>query len=157
MASLADTIEEYLKMLLNISQGEVELQRSELAQRFACVPSQINYVIRTRFAAADGFLVESRRGGGGYLRIKRVRLKDEDDLVKMLNDFEKSIISLHEGARLLRRLEAEGRLTARESSLLQLLISPKTLQIDSAQQDNIRSKIIQSMLLLLLQDESGLQ
>ena len=72
MARLSDIIEAFLKTLINEEEGAVEIQRNELANKFNCVPSQINYVISTRFTADKGYYVESRRGGGGYISIKRV-------------------------------------------------------------------------------------
>jgi len=71
---MSDLIADFIGEMLQESDGLAELQRSELANRFGCVPSQINYVISTRFSPERGYLVESRRGGGGYIRIKRVEI-----------------------------------------------------------------------------------
>ncbi len=71
--------------------GEVELQRRELADRFGCVPSQINYVISTRFSPEHGFIVESRRGGGGYIRISRVTTDRRSLLMHTVNSIGSSI------------------------------------------------------------------
>lgn len=73
--TLSDKIELYIKRLLSSARdGMIEIRRGELADRFACVPSQINYVLETRFTTSNGYMVESRRGGGGYIRITRVYL-----------------------------------------------------------------------------------
>lgn len=72
-AGISDLIAGFIQELLNEADGTAELQRAELASRFNCVPSQINYVISTRFSPEHGYVVESRRGGGGYIRISRVR------------------------------------------------------------------------------------
>jgi len=81
MSNLADRIEEYLKMILQqTDEGYIVLQRGFLADFFSCAPSQINYVLTTRFSAERGYLVESRRGGGGYLRIVRLGLDPEGKL-----------------------------------------------------------------------------
>ena len=70
--SLADKIEQYIKALIDHSENkQIEIQRSELAETFACVPSQVTYVIATRFSNAQGFITESRRGGRGFVRIAR--------------------------------------------------------------------------------------
>src|SRR3954470_11775090 len=75
MRNISDLIEQYLKqMLQDSSEGSIEIQRSDLADKFSCVPSQINYVISTRFTLEKGYYVESKRGGGGYIRIQRVSL-----------------------------------------------------------------------------------
>ena len=69
----SDLIARFIMEALDNEEGIAELQRSMIANRFGCVPSQINYVISTRFSPEHGYVVESRRGGGGYIRIKRVR------------------------------------------------------------------------------------
>lgn len=72
--SLADKIEQYIKVLIEKSgEGHIEIQRSELAETFSCVPSQVTYVIGTRFTQAHGYFTESRRGGNGYVRITRTQ------------------------------------------------------------------------------------
>lgn len=70
---ISDLIAGFISDVLDTEDGYAEMQRSELAQRFNCVPSQINYVISTRFSPEHGYIVESRRGGSGYIRITRVR------------------------------------------------------------------------------------
>lgn len=69
----SDRIARFILDALESADGTAELQRSSLADRFGCVPSQINYVIATRFSPERGYMVESRRGGGGYIRITRVQ------------------------------------------------------------------------------------
>lgn len=76
----SDSIEEYIKQLLAQS-GIAEIKRSNLADAFQVVPSQINYVIKTRFTESRGYVVESKRGGGGYIRIARIRFSDQHQLL----------------------------------------------------------------------------
>ena len=71
---ISDLIAGFIDDMLSEEDGTAELQRAEIASRFNCVPSQINYVISTRFSPERGYIVESRRGGGGYIRIRRVRV-----------------------------------------------------------------------------------
>lgn len=82
---ISDSIARYILETLSESEGKAELQRAELAQRFRCAPSQINYVITTRFSPEHGFLVESRRGGNGYIRITRVSSPTRQLLMHSLN------------------------------------------------------------------------
>lgn len=85
MRNTSDMIEKYLKELLTQA-AEIEIRRSELAATFGVVPSQINYVIKTRFTLPKGFEVESKRGGGGYIRIVRIQYSDEHEfLIDLLN------------------------------------------------------------------------
>ena len=74
MARLSDIIEDFIKDMLKETENGIEIQRNELATYFKCVPSQINYVIGTRFTTDKGYYVESKRGGGGYISIKQVSI-----------------------------------------------------------------------------------
>ncbi len=87
MRNISDIIEQYLKAVLTQSdQDLIEIKRSELAKRFDCVPSQINYVIGTRFTVEKGYIVESKRGGGGYIRIIKVKPADHAELCDQIID-----------------------------------------------------------------------
>lgn len=82
---ISDLIAGFIQQALDDSDGVLELQRSDLAQRFNCVPSQINYVMSTRFSPERGYIVESRRGGNGYIRITRVHMDRETLLMHVIN------------------------------------------------------------------------
>ena len=85
MRNISDIIEQYLKQVIDLSNNNViEIKRNEIADRFECVPSQINYVINTRFTLERGFVVESKRGGGGYIRIIKVKLHDDIDIIDQM-------------------------------------------------------------------------
>ena len=79
MAQLSDSIERFIKELMEEG-SQIEVRRNELAQHFGCAPSQINYVLATRFSVDHGYIIESRRGGGGYVRIVRMRERGEGNL-----------------------------------------------------------------------------
>ena len=82
---ISDLIAGFIQQELDEAGGALELQRSDLAQRFNCVPSQINYVMSTRFSPEHGYIVESRRGGGGYIRITRVQVDRQTLLMHVIN------------------------------------------------------------------------
>ena len=82
---ITDLIAGFIQAELEDHGGALELQRSDLAQRFGCVPSQINYVMSTRFSPERGYIVESRRGGNGYIRITRVRVDRQTMLMHVIN------------------------------------------------------------------------
>ena len=87
MRNISDIIESYLKQVIDKNgKGHIEVKRSELADQFQCVPSQINYVINTRFTIERGYFVESKRGGGGFIRIARVELHSKKDLIDEVID-----------------------------------------------------------------------
>lgn len=83
MASISDQIEYYLKKLIEKYKGEVEIKRNQLANDFNCAPSQINYVLETRFPLEKGYVVESQRGGGGYVRIIRIKIESGKEYIKI--------------------------------------------------------------------------
>ncbi|MBS4021227.1 MAG: CtsR family transcriptional regulator [Dethiobacter sp.] len=120
MSNLVNSIENYIKCLLEASpSATILLQRKELAERFKCVPSQINYVMSTRFTPERGYLVDSRRGGGGYLRIRRLDLNRERvvQLVELLRSLVRDGITPQEAIDFVERL-ADTRLITRRESLL---------------------------------------
>lgn len=126
MSNLASSIELYIRRLLDASpNAAIHLQRKELAEHFACVPSQINYVLSTRFTPERGYLVESRRGGGGYLRIRRLNL--ERDKVLQLLELQQSLtgqsFSLQKAIDFIRRLVEARLVTRREGLLMEAVIS----------------------------------
>ena len=88
---ISDGIASFIYDMLNEADGTAEMQRAELASRFNCVPSQINYVISTRFSPEHGYIVESRRGGGGYVRITRVTVDPERLIINTINAIGDSI------------------------------------------------------------------
>lgn len=154
MRTLADEIENYLKELLGRSQGSVEIQRGELAQVFACVPSQINYVLSTRFTVEQGYLVESRRGGGGYVRIVKLPLNDEKPLRRLIEASGERMTSQRVAEGLIGRLVEEGFLTSREGKLMRAVVNREVLAIPLPERDLLRSRLIRAMLLTILQEGS---
>lgn len=147
MSSMSDIIEQYLKRILHSNDKKmIEIKRSELADLFQCVPSQINYVINTRFTAEKGYMIESKRGGGGYIRIFRVEHKDEfeliDELIKMINPK----ISQQRAMDVLERLAEKKVITAREKKLIMSAIDRETLRVSLPLRDELRARILTSIL-----------
>lgn len=154
MRSIADQIEKYLKELLaRSSKGEIEVQRSELAQAFACVPSQINYVLNTRFSAEQGYLVESRRGGGGYVKIVKLPLDQEKELRLLINEINNALVSQRVAEGLINRLQDEGFLTKRESLLMKTIIQRETLGLELPERDIVRGRILKALMVTLLRGD----
>ncbi len=123
MGNLAAQIEDYLLRLLSVSPRQhIDLQRKELAQRFKCVPSQINYVLDTRFTLEKGYLVESRRGGGGYLRIARISLDRNRSIFEALCTSIGDSISQKKAEDMLSLLEWERVITTREGAILRAAV-----------------------------------
>ncbi len=151
--SLSRRIEEYIKKLLE-SSSSIEVQRSELAGSFKCVPSQINYVLSTRFTPTHGYLVESRRGGGGFLRIVKLSWgKSESTQIEEIYHNLGIEIDQWKAEVILCRLKDEELITAREHLLLKAIINRDTLQIDLPERDLIRARIIHSILATLSRND----
>jgi transcriptional regulator CtsR len=150
MSNISDIIEQYLKQILKSNQtNEIEIKRSEIADRFQCVPSQINYVINTRFTMEKGYIVESKRGGGGYIRIIRVKHKDKakliDEIISMIN----SKITQQAAIDTLERMLEEGLITEREAKIMVNAVHRNTLSFPLPVRDEIRARIMTAMLTAL--------
>jgi len=150
LPSLTEQIETWLKeQLIRSRENILEIKRGELAQEFDCVPSQVNYVLETRFTVERGYLVQSRRGGRGYIRI----IKLEMDLPERLRHLRDSIgpsISQGRAEGILLHLAEEGLLNRREKRVLQAAISRDNLKVDLPLRDMIRARLLKAMLLALL-------
>lgn len=155
MANLCDCIEEYLTGLLNEARdGVIEVRRSALAGRFRCVPSQINYVLLTRFTPARGYLVESRRGGGGFIRITRLRLGRPEEILRQLEDMG-DLVSQEAAEHFISRLLGEGLVTPRESSLMRAAVNRRAIGLDLPLRDRVRARLLRGMTLSLLAGPGG--
>lgn len=150
MRNISDIIEQYLKMVLNVSdENVVEIKRNEIAEKFQCVPSQINYVINTRFTIEKGYIVESKRGGGGYIRIIKVETDDHVQLIDQMLELIPNRISQSTAEILVERLFEEQVITQREAKLILSAIDRSILFVELPIRDELRSKILKSMLFTL--------
>lgn len=141
--SLSDFIEKHILELLNESQKDyIELQRRQLAETFRCVPSQINYVLQTRFTPERGFIVESRRGGGGYIRIVRLYEEPDWELVKAKL---KTRVKRDEVQPILNLLVEEEIIQPDEARLIDLIIKTEEENLD----DRLRAMLFRSLVVLL--------
>lgn len=144
---MSDVIADFIGELLSAGGGVAELQRKSLADRFDCVPSQINYVIETRFSPDNGYLVESQRGGGGYIRIIRVM----DDKQRTLVEAARGVggtLTQNSAARLTRALVSAELLSPSEGQLLLSACSDGALQeVEPAGRDRLRASIFRCAIL----------
>ena len=141
---LSDMIAEFINAALKESEV-YELQRGDIAQQFGCVPSQINYVISTRFSPEQGFIVESRRGGGGYIRIRRVSSSRADLLMHVVNSIGDSIDPASASA-LIGSLVAADALNPKDAGLISAAISEQALgEAPSAARQTVRAEILKRM------------
>lgn len=137
-------------MLDHSEMGAVEIQRNDLADKFSCVPSQINYVISTRFTLEKGYVVESKRGGGGYVRIQRVELPTLQGIQLHIDQAIGKSIDQCNAEGLIYQLEEAEHLSKREANLLRVAIHRDTLALKLPYRDELRARLLKSMLVALL-------
>ncbi|MCT8136402.1 CtsR family transcriptional regulator [Anaerobacillus sp. CMMVII] len=147
MKNVSDIIEHYLKTILMKSDSDlVEVKRSELAERFQCVPSQINYVISTRFTVEKGYLVESKRGGGGFIRIIKIKAHNSAELYEQMLSLIGDKISQSSAEDIIYHLFEEDAITKREANLLQSATNRTVLNVQLPYRDQLRSNILKAMI-----------
>lgn len=150
MRNISDVIESYLKKILEISQRDIlEIKRSEVADKFQCVPSQINYVINTRFTIERGYLVESKRGGGGYIRIMKIKSQEYADLIDDLISIIGYRVSQSTAEGIITRLINEDVINDREAKIMMSVIDRSVIYIDLPDRDELRARILTAMLTTL--------
>ncbi|TDO84891.1 transcriptional regulator [Halanaerobium saccharolyticum] len=146
MSSLSDQIEQYLRRQISKYQGKVKIKRNQLAENFDCAPSQINYVLDTRFTVENGYVVESQRGGGGFIKIIRVTLNSEKEVIqKVINKLDRAI-SQREAHGIIKRLYDNDLISERESYLMEQAVHRNVLRISLPERDYLRGRILKNML-----------
>ncbi len=147
MRPLTDSIESFIKSLLEEGQEQVDVQRNELAQYFRCAPSQITYVLSTRFTPDHGYVIESRRGGGGYIRIVRLRESPGSNLLYLINKRIGSAISKQDCDAIISQLNENGVITDNEAGLMHSAVSNDAINLPIAFKDALRAGVLRAMLL----------
>lgn len=147
LKNVSDIIESYLKEILKLTDKDtVEVKRSELAERFQCVPSQINYVLKTRFSIERGYIVESKRGGGGYIRIIKVESDDQEELINEMIGYIDTRITQNSSTSIILRLFEEGVINKREAKMMASAIDRSVLNLSIPLRDEVRANIMRAML-----------
>lgn len=150
MPILSDIIESFLKEMLDDKHGSVEIQRNELAIRFKCVPSQINYVISTRFTNDKGYYVESRRGGGGSISIRRFSIDCACDYLMHIISAIGDSLSQHNCEVFINNFIDYEIISLREGTIMRAAISDKALfDVQMEKRDAIRACMLKNMMMSL--------
>ena len=141
---VSDRIELFIAELLKSDgdDGWVELRRNELASIFNCVPSQINYVIATRFTPERGYIVESKRGGGGYVRIRQAELSDAKEIFKLIGES----IDYENAKKILTYLKNTGSISEETSRIVAAALSDNSICIQNPQRGIIRANILKNII-----------
>lgn len=144
---ISDLIAGFIRDELEGTDGVLELRRNDLAERFHCVPSQINYVMATRFSPEHGYIVESRRGGGGYIRITRVRLERPTLLMSVINSIGGSIDGQSASAIVRNLADAEALGTEAAGMLLAVLSDAALRSVPPARRGALRADLMRQALI----------
>lgn len=148
---LADQIAKMIEAMLEEGGGALELQRNEMAMRLGCVPSQISYVITSRFTPERGYIIESRRGGGGCIRIVRKQMHRDEYLMHFFYAVGEQIEE-NEAKAYLRNLLDQEIITKREATIIGNAISTAALQnVTPEGRNTVRAQIFRHILLSLMQ------
>lgn len=148
---LTDEIQYFLNNLLEEEGGSILIKRNDIALRFNCSPSQINYVLTTRFAPHFGYYIQSRRGEGGYIKIEKLDLlEDEDEYKEILMAAIGDSITSKEAHDIIAKLYEDDIITEDESEIILASIDDRALAVDIERRNAIRSDILKNILLVLL-------
>lgn len=154
MAQLSDSIEQFIKELM-CEDAHIELRRNELAQHFGCAPSQINYVLATRFSVDHGYIIESRRGGGGYVRIVRMQERDEGNLLEALLKRVGNSLDEDTANAIIMHLSDLKLITGKEASLMRSAVSRNALALPISAKDVLRAAVLRNMLVQVFRNIEG--
>ena len=143
-------IESFIKDLFE-DDDYIEIQRNDLAEHFNCVPSQINYVISTRFKPAQGYYVESKRGGGGYISIRKINITKSNYLMHIISNIGEEITAQEVDVFISNFLSYEM-ISKKEAKLLKVATSDNVLTVPQDIKDKLRAKIFKNMLINLVED-----
>ncbi|MCU7557368.1 CtsR family transcriptional regulator [Macrococcus capreoli] len=147
MHNMSDIIEQYLKQLLDEAQDDVVvIKRAHIAEKFDCVPSQLNYVIKTRFTNEHGYQIESKRGGGGYIRITKIESNNKAAFIEHLIELTGQQISQQNAERIIDGLYQNELINEREKKIILSTIHRDTLVVDVPYRDFIRANILRNVL-----------
>lgn len=153
MSRISDLIESFINELMEESKGAIEIQRNEMAGYFNCAPSQINYVLTTRFTSDRGYVIESRRGGGGFIKIMKIDMDENDFLLKMLADRIGDSVNKEGAFELLEILYRKGLIDKRIRNILRTVVDDNTLNnLSKPGRDRIRAEILKAAVVAALID-----
>lgn len=144
---ISDIVAQYILDMMEEGDGNAEIKRNELASSIGCVPSQINYVITSRFTPEQGYIVESRRGGGGYIRISRVKMDKNSMLMHIINSLGNHLDSACAEI-IIGNIAMQGLISENAATLISTAVSDRCyLDIPPVYRDFLRASVLKNMLL----------
>ena len=150
MARISDTIENFINDMLNEEkERQVLIQRNELADKFSCAPSQINYVLTTRFTYEKGYIIESRRGGGGYIVIRKITYDDKAERLNVINNSIGESITYGNALSILDHLKDTKSITNNEYEIIKISLNDRTLA-SVEDKNKLRADMLKGILAVVL-------
>lgn len=151
MARLSDIIESFIKeMLEDAEESVLEIQRNELANEFKCAPSQINYVLTTRFTVDRGYYIESKRGGGGCIRIRKVDINKNDYIKNVIWNNIGDEVTQQEAEDYIEVFRERNIITDREAIIMRAAVNDKTIPLSVDLRDRLRAHILKTLLITII-------
>ena len=144
-------IENFIKDMFEDNDDWIEIQRNDLAEYFNCVPSQINYVISTRFKPSQGYYVESKRGGGGHIKIKKINVTKSNYFMHIISSIGDKLTA-QEADIFISNFLSSDMISKKEARLLKVATSDNVFNIPQDYKDSLRASIFKNMLLNLVED-----
>ena len=151
MAQLSDSIERFIKDMMEDG-AQIEVRRNELAQHFGCAPSQINYVLATRFSVDHGYIIESRRGGGGYIRIVRMGVNSPENLLSALLQRIGNSIDEDSAVAIIQNLLDRRLVTLNEARIMRAAVAKNALALPVSAKDELRASVLSGMVRQVFQN-----
>ncbi|APQ74414.1 firmicute transcriptional repressor [Clostridium botulinum] len=151
MARLSDIIEDFIKeMFQENNESELQIKRNELANYFSCAPSQINYVLTTRFTEDKGYYIESKRGGGGCIIIKRIEFTDNKNLKEIIVDRIGNSITYDNAINIIDGLVETAFITEREAIIMKIAINDRVFGNIDANKNMLRANILKNIIMVII-------
>ncbi|WP_353094294.1 CtsR family transcriptional regulator [Tissierella praeacuta] len=152
MPGISNTIERFIKSMIEVAEDRtIEIQRNELAEKFDCAPSQINYVLTTRFTPYKGYYIESRRGGGGYIKIIKVGIDENEDINTIILNTIGEAITKNKAYHIIEGLLEEKVISRREGDIIKAALGDRALDKENVERKNkLRADILKNILLILI-------
>lgn len=148
---MSDMIENFIKDMFEDNDDWIEIQRNDLAEYFNCVPSQINYVISTRFKPSQGYYVESKRGGGGHIKIKKINITKSNYFMHIISSIGDKLTA-QEADIFISNFLSSDMISKKEARLLKVATSDNVFNVPQDYKDSLRASIFKNMLLNLVED-----
>ncbi|HIE5423537.1 TPA: CtsR family transcriptional regulator [Clostridium botulinum] len=151
VARLSDIIEDFIKEMFQENNGsELQIKRNELANYFSCAPSQINYVLTTRFTEDKGYYIESKRGGGGCIIIKRIEFTDNKNLKELIVDRIGNSITYDNAINIIDGLVETAFITEREAIIMKIAINDRVFGNIDANKNMLRANILKNIIMVII-------